>query len=107
MVQLVGEGHGDQSNARDQITDVEEEETSEQRVGGSENSGGFLIAPDCPESRAEVPEGVHCWGPGHGVCVAGVPLVECLKWRLAGNCDSLPAAYRQTGTAAVQAALLL
>ena len=99
MIQLVGESHGDQSNPRDQITDVKEEETSEKRVSGPKNSSGFLVAPEGPESRAEVPKRVHCRRPGHGVSVGPVPLVECLKWRLTWSCDSLTAAYRRTGAA--------
>ena len=89
MLQLVGEGHGDEGDARDEIADIEEEETSQERVCGPQNSGSLVITPDSPEGGAEVPEGVHGGGPGHAGDGAGVLLVECLKWRLlTNNCDS-------------------
>ena len=90
MLQLVGEGHGDEGNAGDEIADIKEEETSQEGVCCSKNSGSLVITPDSPEGGAEVPECVHGGGPGHGVASGGgVLLVECLKWRLlTANCDS-------------------
>jgi len=54
VLKLISEGHRDESNARDEVTNVKKEETSEERICRSEHSGGFLVAPDSPEGGAEV-----------------------------------------------------
>lgn len=60
---MVGEGHGDESDASDQITNVEEEEAPQKRIRCSENLSRLLGGPDGPEGRAEIPDGLH--GPCH------------------------------------------
>jgi len=56
---LVCERHGDQGDPGYQVTDVEEKETAQKRICGSENPGRLLAGPDGPECRAEIPDGLH------------------------------------------------
>ena len=56
---LVGESHGDEGDTGYQIADIKEKKTSEKRICGSQNFSRFLSCPDGPESRAEIPDGLH------------------------------------------------
>ena len=59
LLHLVGQRHGDQCNSRDEVANVEEEEKSEDGVGGSVDSRRLLVCPDRPQGGGEVPHGLH------------------------------------------------
>jgi len=59
VLYLVGQGHGDEGDATDEVADVKEEEASEEGEGGSEEPRGLLAGPKAPEGGGEVPHCVH------------------------------------------------
>ena len=68
LLHLVGQGHCDEGNPGDEVADVEEEEKSEEGLGGSKDAGRLLVGPDRPQSGGEVPHRLHRdGGPLHFV----------------------------------------
>ena len=59
VLYLVGQGHGDEGDATDEVADVKEKEASEEGEGGSEEPRGLLAGPQAPEGGGEVPHCVH------------------------------------------------
>ena len=59
FLHLVGQGHCDEGNPGDEVADVEEEEKSEEGLGGPEDAGRLLVSPDRPEGAGEVPHRLH------------------------------------------------
>ena len=59
FLHLVGQGHCDEGNPGDEVADVEEEEKSEEGLGGPEDAGRLLVGPDRPEGGGEVPHRLH------------------------------------------------
>ena len=74
FLHLVGQGHCDEGNPRDEVANVEEEEKSEEGLGGPVDAGRLLVGPDGPQGGGEVPDGLHgdggplhCESPGSGL----------------------------------------
>jgi len=59
LLHLVGQGHCDEGNPRDEVANVKEEEKSEEGLGGPVDAGRLLVGPDCPEGGCEVPHCLH------------------------------------------------
>lgn len=49
VIKVVGEGHGDQGNTRDEVANIKEEETSEEGVSCSEYTSSFLVTSYGPQ----------------------------------------------------------
>ena len=76
LLHLVGQGHCDEGDPRDEVANVKEEEKSEERLGGPEDAGRLLVGPDRPEGGGEVPHRLHGdRGPLHFVC-PGCPVCK-------------------------------
>lgn len=65
LVVVIHEAHGDESDPGHKVADIEEEEASEERSGGSEDPGGFLVGTDGPEGLGQSSQGLHCRGGTH------------------------------------------
>merc|ERR1711944_164763 len=59
VLHLVGHGHCDEGNPRDEVANVKEEEKSEEGLGGPVDAGRLLVGPDRPESGGEIPHRLH------------------------------------------------
>ena len=81
FLHLVGQGHCDEGNPGDEVANVEEEEKTEEGLGGPEDAGGLLVGPDGPEGGGEVPHGLHGdRGPLHLVCPGWAVCKMAPRW---------------------------